>query len=184
MFKPLLDTYLSPYKDRVFYWVGLQLLVRRIMFALTMLDKYTSLTIGSIVIGLVLCIQSILQPFKNKFKNVQESLVLFNLLTINILALHNKSPNEMLMIKILIFFATICLFTLIAVHCVMSTCGKAIRKQMNSLKTHFKVWQKQFSFLRKTSATEMIDMDSLRSRIADVTYNYQEFQEPLVELDD
>jgi len=30
----------------------------------------------------------------------------------------------------------------------------------------------------------VIEVDSLSSRIADVTYNYKEFQEPLVEFDE
>ena len=100
-FKPFLDIYLSPYRDRVFYWIGAQLLVRRIIFVLTlhMFNIHTSLTIGSIVIGLVLCIQGILQPFKSKFMNVQESLVLFNLLAVNIVALYNDGPNGLLITK-------------------------------------------------------------------------------------
>ena len=36
---------------------------------------------------------------------------------------------------------------------------------------------------RKISEENFVEMEGLSSRIADVTYNYQEFQEPLVEFE-
>ena len=38
-FKPLLDAYQGPYKIKFYYWIGLQLLIRAIIFGLSALDK-------------------------------------------------------------------------------------------------------------------------------------------------
>lgn len=170
-FKPLLDIYLSPYKDSVFYWVGAQLLVRRIMFVLTVCDKHTSLIIGSVVIALVLRIQGILQPFNSKFMSIQESFILFNLLTVNMVALYGSGPNEVLIIKILIFTAIICQVTLIAAHCMMFTCGKTtekLKKRLITCLVYLKVW-------RKFSDTSEITYLSELSNISDESGHYCEF---------
>ena len=183
-FKPLLDIYLSPYRDSVFYWVGAQLLIRKIIFVLTMFEKHTSLMTGGVVMVLVLCIQGILQPFKRKFMNIQESVILFNLLAVYIVALYNSGPSEVV-IKVLIFTAMICLITLITVHCVMSICGKNIEKHKNRLTVYLNTWRKQFVVMKKTTnIPEMILTNSLRNKIPNVSCNYHELQDPLIELDD
>ena len=69
-----------------------------------------------------------------------------------------------------------CLVISTAVHCMMSTCGKIIEKHKNSLTMCIiKVLQRRFVLMRKTSTTQMMDMDSLRNNIPDVTYDYCEF---------
>ena len=60
-----------------------------------------------------------------------------------------------------------------AVHCMMSTCGKIIEKHKTMC--IIKVLQRRFVLMRKTSTTQMMDMDSLRNNIPDVTYDYCEF---------
>ena len=85
-FKPLLDPYLGPYKNKYLYWTGLQLLLRSIFFSLSALDNRISLITGTIAVGILLCMQGILHPFKSWFNNVQESLFLLNLLLVYIFA--------------------------------------------------------------------------------------------------
>ena len=52
MFKPLLGTYFSSHKDKVYYWTGLQLLVREIVLALSGLLKDSNL----LAIVILLCV--------------------------------------------------------------------------------------------------------------------------------
>jgi len=93
-FKPLLDAYFGPYKDSFFFWIGLQLLMRPIFFGLSALDKDNNLTIGIILLGILLCVQGVLHPFKSRFKNVQESLILLNLLAVYVTALYNNADDK------------------------------------------------------------------------------------------
>ena len=76
-FKPLLDPYLGPYKDRCYYWTGLQLLIslRAVFFSLSALKKEYSLFSGLAVIGALLCIQGVAQPCK--YRSVNSSIVIF-----------------------------------------------------------------------------------------------------------
>ena len=72
-FKPLIDPYLSPYKDKNCYWTGLQLLLGNVFFGLSALDNTVSLLCGIILTTILLCVQGVTWPFKNRFNNIQES---------------------------------------------------------------------------------------------------------------
>ena len=72
--KPFLDTYFSTYKDKAYYWTGLLLLVRVIVYVSLVLDEDTSFITISILLAGLLCLHGIVQPFKNKFHNIQESI--------------------------------------------------------------------------------------------------------------
>ena len=69
-FKPLLDAYYAPYQDKYFYWTGMQLLIRAIVFGFSAFDVDSSLTAISILLGGLIAIQGALQPFKNKHENM------------------------------------------------------------------------------------------------------------------
>ena len=51
-FKPLLDAYQGPYKNAFYFWTGLQLLVRAILFGLSVVERNTNLLISSILFAL------------------------------------------------------------------------------------------------------------------------------------
>ena len=67
-----LDAYQGPYKDKFYYWTGLQLLIRAVFFGLLSLDKEINLMVGIILLGVLGGMTGIMQPFKNKYKNYQE----------------------------------------------------------------------------------------------------------------
>ena len=86
-FKPLLDAYFGPYKDKFYYWTGLQLLVRATVFGISAVNDQCHLTGGIIILGLLLCKQSYARPYKSKFKNFRESFILLNLQAVYIIRL-------------------------------------------------------------------------------------------------
>jgi len=180
-FKPLLDIYFGPYKDSAYFWVGLQLLVRWLIFNSTMLDQNTTLTISCILIGLLLCLQGIMQPFKNKYLNVQESLMLYNILAVNVVTLYDQKRSGIGVIasQVLIFAALLYFTILLVVYCILQLCGKSINHQRRLLVV---AWKKKTTCQKSIANT--IEMDSLRNSVPNVTYNYREFQEPLIGLDD
>jgi len=69
-FKPLLDAYLGPYKDSFPYWMGVQLLMRAVFLGLSALNRDVTLTIGIIILGIMLCVEGFILPFKSRFKNI------------------------------------------------------------------------------------------------------------------
>ena len=180
-FKPLLDVYFSPYKPKYPHWTGLQLFIRSCFFGLSALSRNISLFSGTVLVAIILCTHGILQPFKSKFNNFQESLVLLDLSVVYVTALFSGIENnfyKLLIIKLLIVTALAYFILFIFCHCVMLLYGDGIKARANKIKQVFiKITA------RKQTRSRSSDMEELSSKIPDVAFNYKEFQEPLLELD-
>ena len=179
-FKPLLDVYFSPYKPKYSYWTGLQLLMRSCFFALSTLSRNLSLFSGTVLVAIVLCTHSIMQPFKNKLNNVQESLVLLDLSVVYVTALYSGIERNFykLIIRLLIITVLAYFILFMFCHCIMLLYGDAIKVRANKiLQVFLKITARKQTGLRSS------DMEELSSKIPDVAFNYKEFQEPLFELD-
>ena len=140
-FKPLFDAYFGPYKDKFYFWTGLQLLMRAVIFVLSGFDRDINLTGGIFVIGIALCSQGILHPFKSKLKNAQELLLLLNLLMIYVIALQNDDNNKtkVFLSSMLILIALMYLVIYITCHCIMLLCSysNSIKQKMDYLSKKF-----------------------------------------------
>ena len=79
-FKPILNNYFGLYKDSAYYWTGLLLLIRGIIYALLVINEDISLLAISGLLGGLLCLHAAVQPFKSKFYNIQECITILNLL--------------------------------------------------------------------------------------------------------
>ena len=117
-FKPILDTYFGPYKDSAYYWTGLLLLIRVIVYVLLVLDEDISLLVISGLLGGLLCLHAAVQPFKNKVYNIQECIIILNLL-LGYSALSCK--KNLIGTKIAKVLTTIGMvyFILAILHCIM-----------------------------------------------------------------
>ena len=180
-FKPLLDAYFGPYKERYPFWTGLQLLIRSGFFGLSALSRNVSLYSGVFLVGILLGAHGTLQPFKSRYKNFQELLILYNLLGLYITALYSDNENDsykMLITRLLINTVLAYFIGLIFCHCVMLKCGGTIKQLTMKIKRKL---TKVIAI--KQTASESFYMEQLRSKIPDVAFNYKEFQEPLVALD-
>ena len=78
-FKPLLDAYQGPYKNKFYYWTGLQLLIRVVFFGISSLDRNINIAISMILLSIIIGLHGVMRPFKIKYKNYQELLLFFNL---------------------------------------------------------------------------------------------------------
>ena len=174
-FKPLLDAFLAPYKDRYSFWTGLQLLLRVAFFCTSALDREINLTCGTIIVAALLCLQGVIHPFKNTFKNIQESLLMFNLLAVYSVSTlnHNKNQTAFYIMKVLINIVLLYFVIFIVCRCVMTACGNAVTQKCKLL----------IDCLKKQKQHIVLVPRKLNTEIPEVTYNYQEFQEPLIELE-
>ena len=105
-FKPLLDAYQGPYKDKFYYWTGLQLLVRAVVFGISSLDRNINLTVSIILFGILGGLHGIVRPFKNKYKNYQELLLILNLQGLYAISQYSQDTN-MTAVNILIGIAAV-----------------------------------------------------------------------------
>jgi len=181
----LLDAYLGPYKDAYSLWVGLQLLSRAVFLGLSALNTDVTLTVGTFILGIILCAEDFVHPFKSRFKNIQESLTLLNLLAVYVTAWHydGSSDIEPLLMQCLIFMMFAYFIVYIACHCVMSTCGNTIKSRMNTLKVYFKVCKEK---IVNDSSTEILLVKiNEKNEIANVVCSsYEEYQESLIASND
>ena len=60
-FKALLDAYHGPYKDKYYYWTGLQLLIRVVFFGLSSLDRNINLIVSTILLAIFSGICGVIQ---------------------------------------------------------------------------------------------------------------------------
>jgi len=178
-FKPLLDTYSSSHKDNAFYWTGLQLLVRAIVLALSGLLRDTSLLAIVILLCVVLSLQGIVRPFRNRINNIQESLLLLNLLLAHVAPLNKDEEVGLTIAQIAVAIGLVYLIMALTYHCVMFKWKSIICNYFNRICS---VVHKLKS-VKKYNATDSITMVDFRSRIADLTYNYKEFRDSLIGYD-
>ena len=176
-FKPLFDPYFGPYKDKFSFWTGLQLLVRAIFYGLTaQLNQDLGTNGGIILLIILVCFQGILQPFKDSFKNTQESLVLSNLLSVYaITALNNdRNRHKILFVVKLLINAQLAYFIIYIIgHSIMTVCGKTVTQRCDQI----------FNFLTKNCHKSVKQSQSSYScEIPEVAYDYKEFQDPLIGL--
>ena len=139
-FKPLLDAYFGPYKDQFFYWTGLQLTLRAVFFGLNALHRNVNLTGGIIVLGILLCVQGLMCPFKSRYKNIQEALVILNLQAVYALALYgDDDSNANVIMQALILLVLGYFFIIVSYHCLMSTstCSRVILRIKNKFSLNF-----------------------------------------------
>ncbi|XP_065918699.1 uncharacterized protein [Dysidea avara] len=72
-FKPLLDAFQGPYKDKFYYWTGLQLLLRAVFFGVSALDRSTNLMGSIILAGVMISIHGppqVIQPQSYQLRNI------------------------------------------------------------------------------------------------------------------
>ena len=180
-FKPLLDAYFGPYKHKYPFWIGLQLLIRSCFFGLSALSRDVSLFSGTVLIVIVLCTHGVVHPFKSRFQNFQESLVLLDLSVVFVTALYNEHDNskyKLFIIRLLIITVLGYFIILIFCHCIMLMYGDVIMGRANKVK---QMLMKKIR--RKQTCLGSLQLEQLRSKIPDVAFNYSEFREPLVALD-
>ena len=188
--KPLLDTYHGPYKDKVSYWVGLQLFIRKVILGLSVFNKDVNFLSASILFGVMFCIHGVVNPFNSRFQNIQEALILLNLLAIHITVFFNSKDDgteNMNAVNFLILIAAIYFIIVFFYQCLMMVANKQSRKISKVILSFKNVlkWEKLKVFKRESSNTkEPSTPMELSTTVPDVTYDYKDFQEPLLALSD
>ena len=183
-FKPLLDAYQGPYKNQYYYWTGLQLLTRAVFFGTSALDKQVSLTIGIVLLSALEGVHGYVRPFKGRYKNIQELVILFNLIIIFTFS-HHHSPNCVIVtISVSVAFAQ---FTMILLHHIwLFQCKSVLKCIVDKTKPIENVLTNTKNFiihkwkLENNQNSGEIQAVQLRNAVPDVAYHFDQFREPLI----
>ena len=181
IFKPILDTYFGAYKDGAYYWTGLLLLIRAVVYALLAIDENLSFLIISILFGVLLCSHAAVQPYKSKFCNIQECIATLNLSAVHAVLLYKKNVVGQKIAMILISIGACYFIIAIVFHCCMYRWNNLIVK---GIKWSFYMISKVKIIFKLPQENNITELNTLKSRIPDVAYpNFQEFQEPLLAIE-
>ena len=183
-FKPILDTYFGAYKDSAYYWTGLLLLIRAVVYALPAIDEDLSFLLISILLGCLLCLHAAVQPHKSKFCNIQECIAILNLLAVHAVLLYKKNVVGRKIAMALISIGVYYFIIAIVLHCCMYKWNNLIVKGIKwSLFIISKV-KKKFVKVKSLQEDNSIKINTLKRRIPDVTYpNMHELQESLLAIE-
>jgi len=176
-FKPLLDAYQGAYKINFYYWTGLRLLIRAIFFALTALERNINMMAGILFIGVLIWLQGKMSPFKCKLNNTMEILCLFNLLVIFVISLYTTSNQ--IVVNVCVSLAMIQLLCILLCHMnklIWSKCP-AWLFPTDTIKNCLNIFR-----CKKVCKTNQRHVE-LVNEVPDITFNYMEFQEPLVRME-
>ena len=174
-FKPLLDAYQGPYKDKFYYWSGLQLLIRVVFFGVSSFDRSINLIVSAILLTIFAGICGVVRPFKSKAKNYQELFLLFNLHGLCVISLHK---NHTTVVNTIIILAAVHFIFIVTYHIITYLFGGVIRDKIQLNINTFTGWIKRSC--KKSQHQQFELQDVLRDNIPEVTFNYCEFREPLV----
>ena len=177
-FKPLLDAYQGPYKDKMYYWVGLQLVLRVVLFVASSLDRNINLVAGIILFSLVLGLLGTLRPFKNDIKNYRKHLYYKYS---NIIAIAQCSHNviNMIAVNVMIGLAMTHFGLIVTYHIIIYVLSGATRKR---LELQFTKLTRKITRLRRQPKIQQFELNDTMNKIPEAV-NYYEYREPLVLLD-
>ena len=170
-FKPLLDAYQGPYKDKFYYWTGLQLLVRVVFLGISVLEPNISIMIGNIVVAAICLVTGIMHPFKSALHNYQELLLLFNL---QILYIFVQNSFGMIAINTILSMALVHFSLIVIYHIITYMCGGVIRNKIQQGINTVMGWM-----VTKSANDQRFEL----ANVPEVAFNYHEYREPLVALD-
>ena len=173
-FKPLLDVYQGPFKIKFYYWTGLHLVIKAVFFGLSALDKNVNLLIGSMILFAIVAFVGYTCPYKNWYQNCNEMILLFNIHAQYVLILSSQST---IAINVMIALAAVQFIFIMIYHIFNYTPAEAIKNKMK----HCVSALANIKFSKRSTANAINLHDiSYRNRIPHITYDYSEYQEPLV----
>ena len=181
-FKPILDAYQGPYKDKFYYWTGLQLVVRAVLLAISSLDRNSNLTISIIIFGVLGGIHGIVQPLKSKIRNYQELLFIFYLQGLYTIALNSQDVINMTVVNRITITVMVQFCFIITYHIIVYVCGvhdlnKRIMTAGNSFRNLIA------RSCSKPQGQQFQLQDNIRDNIPEVAFNCREYREPLIGQD-
>ena len=172
-FKPILDAFQGPYKDRYYYWVAVNIILRSTFFALYVFQTKFRLVIATVLLGSFTGIFGYICPNKSKLINFQELVLLINLTTIHAVSYYSNDNVFVIVTNLMISLVFIQFCIIVTYHFLTYTCHCNIENALHSIKEK---WSNYF-----TKDHHAIDVALLN--IPECAYNYSEYQDGLVSDD-
>ena len=185
-FKPLLDAYQGPYKDKLYYWTGLQLVLRALLFGISSLNIQVNVAMSMVVFGIIIGVHGTVQPFKIKYKNYQELLLFLNLHVLYVISFYGQGATNATAVNIMITLAAVHFILITTYHIITYVCGRVIRNKIqlgaNPLTECITRLHDKLQPRRQFQIQENIP-DNMYVYIPEGAFNNCQFREPLIDQD-
>jgi len=173
-FKPLLDAFQGSYKDRYYYWIGVQFVIISVLFSSYAFQTQYRLIFTVIILILFITLYGYSHPHKNDLVHIQELLLHVNLTIIYAVSYQGIFyivTNVMISLSLLQFCTVMFYhFLTYTCHCNIVTTLKCMKKKLMNL-------------CRKKLDDYQNANDFALLNIPDPTYNYNEYRDGLVSDD-
>ena len=133
-FKPLLDAFQGSYKDKYYYWVAVNIILRSLFFALYGLNSKLRLLLATMILVVFATCHGYIKPNKNKVVNIHELLLLINLTITYAVSYYSSSNVFSLVTNIMISLAFIQFSTIVLYHFLTYTCHLDVLTAFRTLK--------------------------------------------------
>ena len=171
-FKPLLDAFQGPYKDRYYYWVAVHITLRCIFFGLYGFQIRARLIIAVLILISFIGYHGYIYPYKNKLVNIQERLLLINLTMMYAVSYQSSEKVFSIVSNVMISLAFIQFCSIVFYHFLTYTCHCDIVSKI-------KLMIQGIAKKNKCQALNNLEVLDIPER----TYNYSEYQDGLVSDD-
>ena len=172
-FKPILDAFQGPYKDRYYYWVAVPIILRCLFCILYAFPMQPRLLLATLILVPFMGVFGYLHPNKNKLVNFQEFLLLINLTIIHAVSYYSNDNIFRIITNLMISLTFIQLCIIVIYHFLIYTCHCNIGNTLVIIKV------KLIKYCRNNSHKSNIILHN----IPECTYNYREYQDGLVSDD-
>ena len=168
-FKPLLDAFQGSYKDKYYYWVAVNIILRSLFFALYGLNSKLRLLIATMILVVFATCHGYIQPNKNKVVNIHELSLLINLTITYAVSYYSSSNVFSLVTNIMISLAFIQFSIIVLYHFLTYTCHLDVLTILRTLRENA---TRFFHSRLDNYLNDIALLDINKNR-----YNYNEYQD-------
>ena len=179
-FKPLLDAFQGSYKDKYYYWVGVHITIRSLLFAMYAFSARLKLILSTMVLMVFSIYTGYVRPHKNKLINIQELMLQFNLSMMYAVSYQGNGRIFSTVINIAISLALIQLFIITLYHFLCYTCHCNVAGAMQHSKQKL---MKLCNLCCNNHSEHSSRFDIELLNIPERTYDYAEYQDGLASSD-
>ena len=133
-FKPLLDAFHGPHKDKHYNWVAVNIILRSWFFALYGFASKLRLLLATTTLIIFANFHGYIHPNKNEVVNIQELLLLLNLTILYAVSYYCSGSVFSLVTNIMISLALVQFLTIVLYHFLAYTCNYDVVAAVHSLR--------------------------------------------------
>ena len=171
-FKPFLDAFQGAYKDRYYYWLGIQISLRILFFVFYLFRTQIKLIVSTIVLLCYTISFGFIYPNKNKLVNIQELILLLNLTVLYAVSYQSNNDIFSVFTNIMVIVTFVQFFLIILYH----TLTYALHYDLMYM---LKATANKISLLNKSHLTHPNVHNTTSLNIPD-RVNYTEYREDLL----